>query len=178
MSKIYSTSFLKKLKTCFVLAIVLLLPTQSYALDVGNKAIIGNFEKVAIMPTSISFKAKIDTGAKNSSMHATDIEYFFLNKKEHIRFKTQNLQNETRSIELPVERIAKIKRHGGSSQKRPVVLLGICLGSVYKRIEVTLTDRSKFKARFLIGVSFIEDSFVVDVSQNYTQKPSCNSLSS
>ena len=178
MSKNNSMSLFQQLKKTCVLVASLLLPAQTYALDIGNKTIIGNFEKIAIMPTSISFKAKVDTGAKNSSMHATNIEYFFLNGKEHIRFKTKNLQNETRSIELPVERVAKIKRHGGSSQKRPVVLLGVCLGSIYKRIEVTLTDRSKFKARFLIGVSFIEDSFVVDVSQSYTQKPSCNSLSS
>lgn len=149
-----------------------------YALDINNKDIIGTSEKVVILPGEISFKAKIDTGADNSSMHATNIDFFSLSDKKFVRFVTENLSGESINLELPLLRVARIKRHKQESLKRAVVVLGICLGSVYKKVEVTLVDRSKFKKRFLIGASFLKENFIVDVSKAYTNAPSCNSIAS
>lgn len=157
---------------------VFLISTPANALDVSNKTIVGNFEKITILPGEITFKAKIDTGAKNSSMHATDIEAFSQNEKNFVRFNTQNNSGKNISLELPISRMVLIKRHGQKSQRRAVVKLGICMGSTYKKVEVTLTDRTKFSARFLIGASFLRDSFIVDVSNSYTKKSSCTSIAS
>ena len=160
------------------LIVTFLLISHANALDIGNKVVVGSFEKITILPGEITFKAKLDTGAKNSSMHATDIDFFILNKKDYVRFNTRNTLGENISLELPVTRFAYIKRHGQKSQKRAVVNLGICMGSKYKKVEVTLTDRSKFTARFLVGASYLRDDFIVDVSSNYTKISSCNSIAS
>lgn len=152
------------------------LSQKVYANSIGNKLIVGISEKLIILPGEISFKAKIDTGAENSSMHATDIEMFTLSDKKFVRFTTENLDGKSVTLELPLVRIARIKRHQQESQKRPIVNIGICMGSVYKIVEVSLTDRSRFEKRFLVGTSFLIDSFIVDVTKIYTKVSSCNSI--
>lgn len=148
----------------------------SHALDIGNKSIIGGSEKIIILPGEMVFKAKIDTGAKNSSMHATNIEIFTLSEKKFVRFNTDNLDGKSITLELPLVRIVRIKRHKQEAQKRPVVKIGICLGSVYKIVEVSLTDRSKFSKRFLIGETFLIDDFLIDLNQIFTAQPRCDSI--
>ena len=59
------------------LIVTFLLISHANALDIGNKVVVGSFEKITILPGEITFKAKLDTGAKNSSMHATDIDFFY-----------------------------------------------------------------------------------------------------
>ncbi len=169
--------YLQKFSKNLILSL-LVFTAQASALDVGNKVVVGNFERIIILPGEISFKAKLDTGAKNSSIHATDVEFFLLNKKDHVRFNTSNTAGESISLELPVARFARIKRHGQESQRRAVVNLGICMGSKYKKVEVTLTDRSKFSFRFLIGTTYLRNKFIVDVSSKYTKVSSCNSIGS
>ena len=51
--------------------------------------------------------------------------------------------------------------------------LGICLGNVYKEVEVNLEDRSKFNYQLLIGRSYLKNSFLVDASATFTLKPNC-----
>lgn len=173
----HSKRYIEKLSKSIILS-ASLITAQASALDLGNKAIVGNFEQVIILPGEITFKAKLDTGAKNSSMHATDIEFFTLNNNDHVRFNTQNTTGKSISLELPITRFVRIKRHGQKSQRRAVVNLGICMGSKYKKVEVTLTDRSKFSTRFLVGTSYLRNNFIVDVSKSYTKVSSCNSIAS
>ena len=54
-----------------------------------------------------------------------------------------------------------------------VVMLGICLGKVYKETEVTLVDRKGFLYAMLIGRSFLKNLFIVDTAQQFTVKPTC-----
>lgn len=70
-------------------------------------------------------------------------------------------------------RIAKIKRHFGRSQKRPVVQMGVCLGDVYQETEVNLVDRTGYNYQMLIGRRFLNDRFIVDPDLHFTLKPAC-----
>ena len=143
---------------------------------IKQKSIIGSLEAISILPYALQFNAKVDTGAKNSSMHATDIVFYSQGKQEYVRFKTTDSNNKSTTIELPLLRKARIKRHGGESMSRAVVMIGVCLGSSYKVVQVTLVDRSRFKFPFLIGVSFLKDDFLIDVSQKFISKANCNSV--
>ena len=167
---------LKKLIAWALLSFAALVAPFSYAFDLGNKSIIGGTEKIIILPGEITFKAKIDTGAQNSSMHATNIEIFTLAEEKFVRFNTKNTNDKSITLELPLVRIVRIKRHNEESQKRPVVKIGICMGSVYKIVDVSLTDRSEFSKRFLVGESFLIDNFLIDLSQDLTTSPRCNSI--
>ena len=114
-----------ELVVLMLLSIAALWSTSSHALNIGNKSIIGGSEKIVILPGEITFNAKIDTGAQNSSMHATNIEVFNLANKKFVRFNTTNNNGKSITLELPLFRIVRIKRHKQESQRRPVVRIGI-----------------------------------------------------
>ena len=133
----------------------------------------GWVENVSIFPGNLKVKAKLDTGARHSSLNSTDIDTFDRDGERWVRFKLKNWKGRTASFEAKVVRMATIKQHDAQSLIRPVIRLGICLGSVYKEVEVNLEDRSKFNYQMLIGRSFLKKSFLVDASATFTLEPSC-----
>ncbi len=137
------------------------------------KTVIGIYEHVALPVQGLTLKAKIDSGAKNSSLHAVDINLFLQNGRQWVSFKTENGKGEVINLSAPVHRIAKIKRHNQPSQKRPVIKTEVCIGNTLRTVEVNLIDRSVLNYPLLIGRSYIEDNFLIDVSQSYTREPNC-----
>lgn len=139
----------------------------------NEKRIIGWVENVKVMSADIEFSAKLDTGALTSSINAMDIEEFEKEDETWVRFKIVNNDNESKIVELPQERIVKIKRHVGKSQKRHVVKMGLCLGNMYKETQVSLVNRERFVYKLLIGRRFLKDNFVIDPSQHHITTPDC-----
>jgi len=141
------------------------------------KELVGRGEKVRIYPGGIVLKAKIDTGAKTSSIHVTSTELIFRNGEEWIRFTVTNLEGETAHFEKKIQRISTVKRHHDEVQKRIVVLLGICLGTTYRETEVNLFDRGGLNYPLLIGRQFMSGFFIVDPAQVFSIKPDCKEMS-
>ncbi len=142
----------------------------------GEKRIIGWLEKVRLPEYGFVLKAKIDTGAKNSSIHAFDIEYLQTEGKpsgSRIRFKSADHQGRYRSIEADVLRQARVKTSSVETETRPEIEMEICLAGIRKRIRVNLTDRAEMNYRMILGRTALEGDFVVDVSQKYTAESSC-----
>jgi hypothetical protein len=135
--------------------------------------VVGWVERVSLFPGNLKIKAKLDTGARNSSLNANHIEEFKRDGENWIRLKLKNWKGRTESIEARVIRTATIKQHGRNSAMRPVIRLGICLGNVYKEVEVNLQDRSKFNYQMLIGRSYLKNSFLVDASATFTVETNC-----
>jgi hypothetical protein len=133
----------------------------------------GWIERASIFPGDLNVKAKLDTGAKHSSLNAKHIKEFERDGTTWVRFELKNWKGRMASFEAPVVRVATIKQHDAESAKRPVIQLGICLGNVYKEVEVNLEDRSKFNYQLLIGRSYLKNSFLVDASATFTLKPNC-----
>jgi hypothetical protein len=133
----------------------------------------GWIENVSIFPGNLKIKAKLDTGARNSSLNANHIEKFERDGVNWVRFKLKNWKGRTENIEARVIRMATIKQHGDKSMTRPVIRLGICLGNVFKEVEVNLEDRRKFNYQMLIGRSFLQKSILVDSSVTFTVQPDC-----
>lgn len=137
--------------------------------------VIGELERVFLTPPDLELTARIDTGAKTSSLNALDMVEFERDGKAHVRFNIINPEN-GKKIELirRVIRHVKIKEHEGNAQSRPIVKMRVRLGELDQPIKMTLTDRSEFKNQVLIGRNFLRDFAIVDVSQKFQTSPVVN----
>jgi hypothetical protein len=157
--------------TLGVISLVLVSPGAAQ-----GKQVVGWLEKVCIYPGNLFIIAKLDTGAKNSSLNASNVTEFTRNEKQWVRFNVTSRYGKTITIERKVHSIVKIKDNDGTPQSRLAILLGICLGSFYKEVEVNLADRSHFNYQMLIGRSFLHGNVIVDPSIKFTTKPICNGV--
>ncbi len=137
---------------------------------------VGWVEKVRVYPGDITIKAKIDTGAKTSSLHCTCITPIERDGEDWVGFTVENYDGEKIRLERRVHRMATIKRHFGESQQRMVVLLGICLGDTYRETEVNLIDRSGLNYQMLIGRRYLANGFIVNPSLTFSVKPDCGEV--
>jgi hypothetical protein len=140
---------------------------------VWAKQVVGWVENVKVYPGGVMIKAKIDSGAKTSSLDCECITPFKRDGKDWLSFAVKNHKGEIVRLEKPVTRVAHIKRHFGKEQVRYVVKLGICLGSVYREAEVTLVDRTGFNYSLLVGRNFLKGEFLIDPSATFVNKPDC-----
>lgn len=155
----------------FFIPLVLLAPFQGYAKE---KKRIGWIENVKIYPGELQFKAKLDTGAYNSSINAKNIVEFERDGEVWVRFDAVNKNRISTTIELPVVKEVVVKRHFGEKQKRYAVMLGVCLGKTYKETQVSLIDRDGFLYAMLIGRNFLKGDFMIDPDDKYTTSPKCS----
>ena len=156
----------------FLLGLILFLSgQQAFATELTRA---GWIEKAVLYPQGVVFHAKLDTGAKTSSLHAPDPEFVFHDGKEWVRLSVTNRNIETVMIEAPVVRDVKIKRHFGDSQPRKVVLLDLCIGNVRKTEEVNLVDRTGLNYQLLIGRNFLQDALLIDSGSTYLLTPDCS----
>lgn len=118
-----------------------------------------------------AIKAKIDTGARTSALHAFRIEPFTRNKTEHVRFWLHPLRNKKQVIlicEAPVVQKRLVKDSGGHSEERYVIESTVCVGEHSWNIELTLTSREDMMFRMLLGRSAINDGKLkIDPSASY-----------
>lgn len=150
-----------------------LLAVGAASATADKRNVVGLVEEVKITPGGMSLEAKLDTGADHSSLHAENISRFKRGGERWVRFDVVNAEGDRITLERELARVARIKRPDDRPQKRPAVMLGVCLGNVYKEIEVNLVDRSRFRTKMLIGRSFMKDKLLVDPSKKNTVKPEC-----
>jgi hypothetical protein len=134
------------------------------------KIVIGALEYVRLVPPNVVLKARIDTGAKTTSIDAREITPFERDGKQWVRFVCVFGKKE-HTIERKVIKTVHIKRHGAESQDRYVVKMRVILGDVSQLISVNLSDREEYKYPVLIGRNFLRDFFMVDVAKKYQFKP-------
>ncbi len=154
-----------------ILLLIVLLPHGVYA-----KEIVGRLERIKLYPGEMILKAKIDTGAKNSSVNARNIDEFTRDGDPWMRFEVSDRHGHKVKIERQLERRARIRRHFGKLQTRPVVVLGVCMGDIYKDVEVNLVNRKGFLYPMLIGRSFLKENILVDATLTYTREPECKGV--
>ena len=133
---------------------------EDYATNDNTKQIIGASEIVHIYPGDFLITARIDTGANTTSLGANDLQII---NEDGINFAVFLLDGKL--VKHKIIKFVKIKQHDADSERRPVIKLKITLGEITQVVDVTLTNRSNFEYKMLIGVNFIYDHFIVDVSQ-------------
>jgi hypothetical protein len=145
-----------------LLASITVLYSMSAQAQSNTQIVAGWVECAKLLPYDIRVKAKLDTGAKTSSINASNLELFSIDDKQYARFSLTNYDNNTVVFDCPVVRTAKIKRHFGRQQVRPVIELEMCLGKLCKQVEVTLVDRDGFNYQLLLGRNFLAGDVLVD----------------
>lgn len=160
----------KLVNKLIVICLLYLSTLPAYA---AGKQIIGWLEEAHINEARIVLRAKIDTGADNSSVKARILDKFSRGGNEWIRFRLTDRHKHSVELERRIERYATIKRKMASPVERPVVKLGVCLGNVFREVEVNIAERKNFKYQMLIGRSFLKGVFLVDSDLTYETKPNC-----
>jgi hypothetical protein len=128
----------------------------------------------------VSIKAKIDTGARTSALHAFYVEPFERSGQTWVRFGMHPLQNNTElaiECEAPVKDQRMVSDSGGHREQRYIIETLFCLGDKQWRAEMTLTNRDSMKFRMLLGRTALADNFYVNPAASYLlgkKKPSHN----
>ncbi len=115
-------------------------------------------------------KAKLDTGARTSAIHAFDLEEFEKNGDEWVRFSIHPWQRsavESTIVELPVHDRRVVRSSNGDAQERMVVLMDITIVGTTVTAEVSLSRRDEMGFRMLIGREVLRQGFLVDVGHSY-----------
>ncbi len=136
-----------------------------------EKKVIGWREWIEIPDLGIhKIKAKIDTGAKTSSLHAFDLETFKRKGVEYVRFKVHPIQKDSKhtiSAAIPILEYRNVKSSTGHTSRRPVIQTAIRLMSECWIIELTLANRDAMGFRMLIGRQGIRGRMIVDPSKSF-----------
>lgn len=115
-------------------------------------------------------KAKLDTGARTSSLHAFDLEVIGGGDDERVRFwlrPWQESADDAVQVECAIHDRRTVRSSSGHSEERIVVILDIgMLGQVFPA-EFTLTNRDAMGFRMLIGRQALRRRFMVDPTRSF-----------
>lgn len=137
------------------------------------KQVVGWVENVVVSPGGLEYKAKLDTGAKTTSLHCKLCGTYIQDGEEWVRIEMTDEHGKTVKLDRQILRWVNIKRHFGDVQQRPVISLGICLAGIYKETEVNLIDRQGLNYQLLIGRQFLQDDFLIDAGSEFRTRPKC-----
>jgi hypothetical protein len=137
----------------------------------SETAVLGWREWVQLPDWNVAhLKAKVDTGARTSSLHAFDLEWFEQDGTPWVRFHIHPWQRSTAdtvAASAEVVTTRNIRSSSGAIEHRPVVRTVITLAGIPVRAEVTLTRRDQMGFRMLIGREAIRRRFLVDPGASY-----------
>ena len=152
---------------------------RKYRIKTGTRAV-GWREWLAIPEWDIArIKAKIDTGARTSSVHVSKLHYFKRDGVEMARFRVHPHQRSVRNtveVEAPIIEKRVVRSSNGEEDLRPVVQTHIEIHGVCWPIEVTLAKRKLMGFRMLIGREAMWGRFIVDPSRSYLGGEPCMQL--
>jgi hypothetical protein len=136
-------------------------------------SIIGWREWLALPALGVdTIKAKIDTGARSSALHAFDLEHFKRDGIAMVRFQAHPIQKNDRHT-VTAEAILLdqriVRSSVGHEQLRPVIETSVQVGNQVWPIELTLTNRDAMGFRMLLGRQAIRHRFLVDPGRSYLQ---------
>ncbi len=115
-------------------------------------------------------KAKIDTGARSSALHAFDLEQIERDGEPWIRFEIhpwQRSSDDAVSVEAAVVDHRTVRSSNGTEEVRPVIATTVRLGDRCLPIEVTLTRRDQMGFRLLIGRQALQGAALIDPERSF-----------
>jgi ribosomal protein S6--L-glutamate ligase len=117
-----------------------------------------------------AIKAKVDTGATTSCLHAFEVSTFTRKGKKYVSFSIHPLQNNKEIVKVcvaPFIGTRVVANSGGEKELRYVIRTNLKLGEIDTDIEITLTDRDSMKFRMLLGREALAGRFIVDSEQKF-----------
>ncbi|HEX9793687.1 MAG TPA: RimK/LysX family protein [Planctomycetota bacterium] len=133
--------------------------------------VIGWREWIALPRLGVgAVKAKVDTGARSSSLHAWDLETFRRRGVEMVRFSIHPLQRDSRTeivCETAIHDERLVRSSSGQSERRIVVITEVELLGLRWPVELNLARRDSMGFRMLLGRQAIRGRFVVDSGRSF-----------
>ncbi|WP_133365587.1 ATP-dependent zinc protease [Qipengyuania sediminis] len=116
--------------------------------------------------------AKIDTGARTSSLHATILEEYARDGARYVRFAVDFPQQQVRQVCEAVQIDWRgVTSSNGETQLRRIIKTPLKIGPLRFRAEISLADRSDMRFPMLIGRSSLRRRFMVDSGHSWLQSP-------
>lgn len=139
--------------------------------ETPEPTVVGWREWVALPQADLDWiKAKIDTGARSSSIHAFDLEAYEQDGTERVRFSLhpwQRSEEDRADLDLPVLDRREVRSSNGQVEQRYAVSLDVVLAGRTITTVMTLSNRDEMGFRMLIGREALERGFLVDSSRSY-----------
>jgi len=136
-----------------------------------SKIILGSEEWCTLPELGIpSIKARVDSGAKTSALHAKNIAPFIKDDQNWVKFDINPIQNNVKTIihcEAPLVDKRVVKSSSGFREQRYVIQTSLEIGDSKWVIEMTLTNRDSMGFRMLLGREAMSGRVLVDPEQQY-----------
>ena len=145
-------------------------PLRNYDLQTPDgKMILGGEEYVYVKEANATIAARIDTGASQSSISASNVTEFERNGKKWLRFDVFH-NDRTIEVEAPFVKQTRLRQSSIEGYSyRPIVRLNVKIGDYSTAAEFNLIDRTQMQYALLIGRTLLTDIAVVDVSRKDVQ---------
>lgn len=131
----------------------------------AEKVVVGRVEWIKIKNNGMRLKARIDTGAQTSSIHAENVVEKIIEGKRYVQFESYDFKDKKHVFLKEVVKKQKVRSSSGTLSDRFVVKMTIALGTEEHNINVNLNDREDLQYNFLVGRNLLMGKYVVDVSQ-------------
>jgi hypothetical protein len=115
-------------------------------------------------------KAKVDTGARSSSLHAFDVELFTRRGRRMVRFEVHPLQRSTRPrvvAEVELHDMRTVRSSSGHETLRPVIVTPVEFAGGSWDVELTLANRDTMGFRMLLGRQAVRGRLLVDPGRSF-----------
>jgi hypothetical protein len=112
-------------------------------------------------------RAKVDTGARTSALHVTDVEELPNNRLRFDVVRDRKRDYKHVRCEAPIVRRSNVRSSNGQIETRYVVETTLELGGVNKTIEVSLATRGPMIYRMLLGRRTLEEDFLIDAGRRF-----------
>ncbi|KZZ14358.1 alpha-L-glutamate ligase [Oleiphilus sp. HI0130] len=115
-------------------------------------------------------KARVDSGAKTSSIHAFNIHTFRRDNEKWVSFEIHPIQNSRRTVircERPIVDRRAVKSSSGVAETRYVILTPMTLGDETWDVELTLANRDSMGYRMLLGREAMKGRVLIDPNESF-----------
>jgi len=145
--------------------------TNASQADQG-RIVVGWREWVSLPDLGLLLKAKVDSGARTSTLHAFELEEFERDGRDMVRFSIHPIQNNMDQVcvcEAELVDMRMVSDSGGHRELRPVIRTDVALAGQRWPIELTLTARDNMKFRMLLGRTAMQGRITIDPEVSFLQ---------
>ena len=142
-------------------------------MQITQKLIIGKEEWCSLPNLHLpAVKARIDSGARTSALHAENIHIYSSRGEQWVRFDIHPIQKDrkiTVHCRAPLADERDVKSSSGHTERRPVIETAVRIGNVTQTIQLTLTNRDALGYRMLLGREAMQGRMLIDPEKSFTQ---------